>query len=182
LIFKRILYIASFTVLFLPVLYSKPLVKEIFTTIGRFDSTNHGFEEFISTSTEYNLFASFGSHPNFNIQSGISYWINKQIILDKDYSLSSIMVPIRFTYKFNPFEKWTPYFGAGIGLHTLIETYIKTEEYSTISYLIFSGFNYNFTTSYFINSEITYSYGNFSGIDNLNVEGLSFRLGLGQQF
>lgn len=161
---------------------SEASVNYVYGAIGRFDPTNHGFQEFIGNNIEYSAFLGFGNNPYFNIQTGLSFWKEKKQFADKDYQLSSILIPIQFIYRFHPSEKWVPYFGSGAGIHMLLEKYEQTELFWTISYNIFSGFQYNIKPKLFINSEITYSYGNFSGIDNLKVEGLSFRLGLGRRF
>lgn len=179
--FKPILPVFGLILLLLsPVIESKP--KTIQASIGRFDPTNHGFEEFINNALEYNLYTTLGGNEYFELQTGLSYWSDEQTFAEEAYCLRSVYIPLRFAYQFHPSDKWAPFFGAGAGFHFLIEEYTKTELYWTVSYTAFSGVNYHLSDRFYITSEVAYSYGTFSGIDNLNVEGVSFRAGLGYKF
>ena len=156
--------------------------KNITASIGRFDPTNHGFKEFIDPSLELNIYTTIGGTEYFELQTGLSYWSNSQVFADENYSLKSIFIPIRFSYQYHPSKKWIPFWGAGAGFHFLIEEYTKTELYWTVSYTLFSGITYQLSPKLGITNEISYIYGTFSGIDNLNVEGLSYRIGLRYTF
>jgi hypothetical protein len=156
---------------------------DTFLTYGRFQGGHDNFYKFIGSQDEFSLYGTVYTWRRLRAQTGLFYWEAHKRISTIDYQLNSLTIPLRVLYT-QPITKTLSVYGGGsYSLSLLIENFNRTEQYTAIGRQVFWGIECRLPwPEYTLVFEASRGFVTYQKLDNLHVEGDTYRLGIGYKF
>lgn len=156
---------------------------DTFITYGRFQGGHDEFRNFIGPQNEFSVYGTISTWKRLRIQTGLFYWEAEKNISKIDYKLSSLTIPLRLLYTQPVTKTFSVYGGGSYSLSVLLENFNRTEQYTALGRQIFWGIEYQLPwPQYTFVFEASRTFVNYGKLDNLHIEGDTYRLGIGYEF